>query len=100
MIYAAEAGSRAEKTMEQGRSRAEDGTVLDELDRYTAVHFSHEEECMFRYECPAAQLNAREHREFLRIVGQVPGGFRGSGSDHEARPASSGPAGAVAGDPH
>ena len=44
--------------MEQGCSRAEVGRVLDELDRYTAAHFSHEEECMRRYECPAAQLNA------------------------------------------
>jgi hemerythrin-like metal-binding protein len=42
--------------------------VLDELDRYTAVHFSHEEECMRRYERPAAQLNARQHVECVRIV--------------------------------
>ena len=56
------------EAMEQGRSRADVGAVLDELDRYTAVHFSHEEECMFRYDCPAAQRNEGEHREFLRIV--------------------------------
>ena len=56
------------EAMEQGRSRADVGEVLDELDRYTAGHFSHEEECMFRYDCPAGQRNEREHREFLRIV--------------------------------
>lgn len=31
--------------MEHGRSRAEIGRVLEELDRYTAAHFSHEEDC-------------------------------------------------------
>jgi hemerythrin len=80
MIYAAEAGSRTEEAMEQGRSRAEVGTVLDELDRYTAVHFSHEEECMFRYECPAAQLNAREHQEFLRTVSRFRADFEANGA--------------------
>ena len=66
--------------MEQGCSRAEVGRVLDELDRYTAAHFSHEEECMRRYECPAAQLNASEHAEFLRIVTRFRADYEAQGA--------------------
>jgi hemerythrin len=66
--------------MEQGCSRAEVGPALDELDRYTAAHFSHEEDCMLRYECPAAQLNVSEHAEFLRIVTRFRADYEAQGA--------------------
>ena len=65
--------------MEQGRSRAEIGAVLDELRSYTAAHFSYEEECMHSFECPAAQRNAREHLEFVRIVGKFMDDYEANG---------------------
>jgi hemerythrin len=66
--------------MEHGHSRTEIGRVLEELDRYTAAHFSHEEDCMRRYECPAAQLNESEHAEFLRIVSRFRADYEAQGA--------------------
>ena len=66
--------------MEQSCSRAEVGRVLSEMDLYTAAHFSHEEDCMRRHECPAAQLNASEHTEFLRIVTRFRADYEAQGA--------------------
>ncbi len=39
--------------------------VLDFLQFYAAWHFKHEEECMEKYNCPAAAENKKAHKEFL-----------------------------------
>jgi len=53
--------------MSQGKGRAEVQRLLDDLGTYASTHFGHEEECMQRYKCPAAQANVAAHREFVQI---------------------------------
>jgi hemerythrin len=49
----------------QGRARPEIEGLLDQLGTYAATHFGHEEGCMARYKCPAAEENVRAHNEFV-----------------------------------
>ena len=49
----------------EGRGRSEVAVVLDQLGTYAATHFSHEEDCMARYNCPAAAQNIAAHRDFV-----------------------------------
>jgi hemerythrin len=51
--------------MSQGRGRHQIQGLLDQLGIYAATHFSHEEECMLRYKCPAAEQNALAHKDFV-----------------------------------
>ena len=48
-----------------GRGRSEVAVVLDQLGIYAATHFSHEEDCMARYHCPAAAQNIAAHKDFV-----------------------------------
>ncbi len=52
--------------MAMGRGRAEIVELLDNLGRYSSMHFGHEEECMTRYHCPAAEANALQHQDFVK----------------------------------
>jgi hemerythrin-like metal-binding protein len=49
----------------QGRARSEIQGLLAKLGAYTAFHFGHEEECMARYKCPAAEQNILAHKDFV-----------------------------------
>jgi hemerythrin len=37
------------------------------LENYILVHFKNEEQCMYRFRCPAHQDNLHSHREFLEF---------------------------------
>jgi hemerythrin len=50
----------------EGRGRSEVAVVLDRLESYSATHFSHEEGCMAKYNCPVAAQNIAEHKEFVK----------------------------------
>jgi hemerythrin len=52
-------------SISQGRARSEIQGLLDQLGTYSATHFGHEEECMARYKCPAAEQNILAHKDFV-----------------------------------
>jgi len=52
-------------SMGTGRSREDIGGILNDLARYATTHFSHEEACMARFACPAAQANKDAHAAFV-----------------------------------
>ena len=52
--------------MQAGRARDAIGMVLDDLAEYAATHFSHEEECLARFSCPAAAQNKAAHAAFVQ----------------------------------
>lgn len=39
--------------------------LVDFLESYASFHFSHEEECMARFRCPAFERNRQQHDDFL-----------------------------------
>jgi hemerythrin len=41
--------------------------LVDFVENYTKVHFSHEENCMARHRCPAYEKNKSAHQEFLQF---------------------------------
>ena len=49
----------------QGRARSEIQGLLAKLGAYADFHFGHEEECMARYNCPAAEQNILAHKDFV-----------------------------------
>ena len=49
----------------QGRARSEIQGLLAKLGAYSGFHFGHEEECMARYKCPAAEQNILAHKAFV-----------------------------------
>ena len=51
--------------MSVGRGRGEVESLLDKLGGYAAMHFGHEEDCMARYNCPVAAMNAAQHKDFV-----------------------------------
>jgi hemerythrin len=51
--------------MSAGKANAEVLSVLNFLGIYAQRHFAHEENCMNRYKCPAAEVNKKAHAEFL-----------------------------------
>ena len=66
--------------MSQGRGQTEIQRLLDDLGGYAATHFGHEEDCMLRYKCPAAQANAKAHSEFLQVFGGFKAEFERDGA--------------------
>ncbi len=57
--------------LDEGRGQGVYGPFLESLDLYAKMHFSTEEECMLRYNCPAARGNAAAHQRFLGIIGEL-----------------------------
>jgi hemerythrin len=43
--------------------------MLDSLTAYATAHFGMEQNCMFRYQCPAAQANGEAHLQFIEVLG-------------------------------
>lgn len=54
-----------QEAMRQGRGRDEVGKLLEFLGEYIVEHFTNEEQCMERLNCPMAAVNRRAHRELL-----------------------------------
>jgi hemerythrin len=49
----------------EGRFELEVRRILDFLGAYAARHFSHEEACFARHQCPHAAANRKAHEEFV-----------------------------------
>ena len=45
--------------------------VVDNLERYTREHFSWEEHCMEKHQCPVAEVNKTAHARFVQRVGEM-----------------------------
>jgi hemerythrin len=55
------------EALESGAPEAEVKSMLKFLGEYTTWHFSAEEDCFAKYECPAAEANKAAHATFLDI---------------------------------
>lgn len=53
-------------SMGTGKAKEDVGGILNDLARYATTHFAHEESCMARFGCPAAQANKDAHAAFLK----------------------------------
>ncbi len=76
--------------VEEGRGERVYGEFLASLELYSRMHFSAEEECMFRFRCPAAAANRVGHEAFRVMVAelrrsQAESGFRLQDADHATR---------------
>lgn len=54
--------------MQAGKGQEELAPLLDFLVDYSRRHFSHEEGCMARHQCPVATANRNAHRQFLDML--------------------------------
>jgi len=61
--------------MRQGRGKSVLSGILSEMVRYTAMHFSTEEEYFKRYEYPGAGPHLEEHEKFTSKVSEFQKGF-------------------------
>lgn len=57
--------------MKSGNGKQEVLQTVNFLEKYAVKHFSHEEECMRKYQCPAAQANIKAHGEFKKYVSDL-----------------------------
>jgi hemerythrin len=64
----------------QGRAGSEIQGLLDQLGTYSATHFGHEEECMVRYKCPAAEQNLLAHKDFVVTLAALREDFERNGA--------------------
>lgn len=54
-----------EKAIAEGQGSARIGSLLSFLEKYAAEHFTREEACMHRHQCPVAAVNKAAHGQFL-----------------------------------
>lgn len=59
------------EAMKAGRSQHELQELIRYLRQYAAAHFRHEEGCMRRLQCPAAEANAAAHRRFETVFEEI-----------------------------
>jgi len=64
----------------QGRAGSEIQGLLDRLGTYSATHFGHEEECMTKYKCPAAEENLLAHKDFVVTLAALRDDFERDGA--------------------
>jgi len=57
--------------------------LVDFVEDYTRVHFSHEEGCMARHKCPAYAENQAAHRQFLEFFRKFKHHFETGGCRRE-----------------
>jgi len=67
------------ETLDAGEGAAVYGLMLESLDDYARGHFGIEEQCMFRYQCPAAGVNSAAHGHFLKAIGEFQERFAAKG---------------------
>jgi hemerythrin len=53
--------------------------LVDFVENYTQMHFSHEEDCMERHRCPAHQENKAAHNHFLNFFREFKRRFEAEG---------------------
>jgi hemerythrin len=56
------------EVLDQGMGERVYLAMLQSLDQYARGHFSEEERCMYRYQCPVAATNTEEHGQFVRAL--------------------------------
>lgn len=57
--------NRLDDAVARGAEVAEVPGILSFLEAYAWRHFSHEEGCFMRHQCPAAEANQRAHADFV-----------------------------------
>lgn len=57
--------------MHVSKGKEEIQKIISFLDLYVAKHFSHEEGCMHRYQCPLAGNNATAHATFIQSLIEI-----------------------------
>ncbi len=57
--------NRLDDAVERGTEAAEVPGILSFLEAYAWRHFSHEEGCFLRHQCPAAETNQKAHAGFI-----------------------------------
>lgn len=68
------------EAIEQGTTDKSIGKILNLLKYYTVWHFDREEQCMERYNCPAAETNKKAHGYFIRTFEEFQEEYKQSGS--------------------
>ena len=68
------------EAMLEGKGHSEIKELLDRLGRYTTMHFRHEEECMARYNCPAARADAVDHARLSGVLRDLMAEFERDGT--------------------
>lgn len=59
------------EAMKAGQSQHELQELIRYLGQYAAAHFRHEEGCMRRVKCPAAQANEAAHKHFMAVFQDI-----------------------------
>jgi hemerythrin-like metal-binding protein len=63
--------NRLSVEMRSNNGRQEIINGLDFLEKYAALHFSHEENCMLQLQCPSFRANKNAHAEFLEFFARM-----------------------------
>ena len=71
---------RLYNAIQKDRGEKEIQEILIFLNQYVIEHFGHEESCMLKYKCPAAQKNQTKHREFKANLRAIEEEFRTKGA--------------------
>ena len=56
------------EALREGHGERMYGVMLNALERYAKAHFGLEEQCMYRYRCPAGKQNADAHAGFIKAL--------------------------------
>ncbi len=69
--------------MQTGQGKVAIESVLSELAEYVDLHFSYEEQCMEKYQCPVAGKNKKAHDKFVETFDALWEDFRHNGATTE-----------------
>lgn len=67
------------QSLAEGSGAGVYGEFLRSLELYSRMHFAAEEECMFRFQCPAAATNLDGHRAFRALLDDSDQKFKSRG---------------------
>ncbi|MGE5176228.1 MAG: bacteriohemerythrin [Hyphomicrobiales bacterium] len=70
--------------LDEGRGEQVYALFLESLSRFARAHFGLEEDCMVKYACPAAKINAEAHAHFSGVLEDSIERFGRSGFDRRA----------------
>ncbi|MFO8038563.1 MAG: hemerythrin family protein [Sodalinema sp.] len=66
--------------LQENKGKSEIEKIIKFLDRYIALHFGFEENCMNAYQCPIACKNKDAHAYFRQTFEEIKGQFRQEGA--------------------